>query len=93
MTQNDSLTQEQIPVLIVGAGGAGLSLSLLLLQQGIRPLLIERRDAISIYPRARNLNFRTLEVLRGLGLEAEVREAGTRDRSFGLPSWSRCRPA
>jgi 2-polyprenyl-6-methoxyphenol hydroxylase-like FAD-dependent oxidoreductase len=64
--------------LIVGAGAAGLSLSLLLLQQGIHPLLIERRADISIYPRARNLNFRTLEVFRGLGLAAEVRAAGTR---------------
>src|SRR5713226_4090638 len=72
------MSQEQVPVLIVGAGGAGLSLSLLLLQQGIHPLLIERRSDISIYPRARNLNFRTLEVLRGLGLAAEVRAAGTR---------------
>src|SRR5712692_10676231 len=72
------MTQEHVPVLIVGAGDAGLSLSLLLLQQGIHPLLIERRSGISIYPRPRNLNFRTLEVLRGLGLTAEVRAAGTR---------------
>ena len=72
------MSQEQVPVLIVGAGAAGLSLSLLLLQQGIDPLLIERRADISIYPRARNLNFRTLEVFRGLGLAAEVRAAGTR---------------
>jgi putative polyketide hydroxylase len=73
-----AMTQEHVPVLIVGAGGAGLSLSLLLLQQGIHPLLIERRDDVSWVPRARNLNFRTLEVLRGLGLEAEVRTVGTR---------------
>lgn len=72
------MTQEHVPVLIVGAGGAGLSLSLLLLQQGIHPLLIERRNAISPYPRARNLNFRTLEVLRGLGLAAEVHAAGSK---------------
>ena len=72
------MTQQNVPVLIVGAGGAGLSLSLLLLQKGIQPLLIERRSDISIYPRARNLNFRTLEVLRGLGLAEEVRTAGTR---------------
>lgn len=72
------MTQEHVPVLIVGAGGAGLSLSLLLLQQGIHPLLIERRSAISVNPRARNLNFRTLEVLRGLGLEAEVRATGAK---------------
>jgi len=72
------MSQEQVPVLIVGARAAGLSLSLLLLQQGIDPLLIGRRADISIYPRARNLNFRTLEVFRGLGLAAEVRAAGTR---------------
>lgn len=72
------MKQEHVPVLIVGAGGAGLSLSLLLLQQGIRPLLVERRLGIPMYPRARNLNFRTLEMLRGLGLAEEVRAAGSR---------------
>jgi putative polyketide hydroxylase len=68
--------QERIPVLIVGAGGAGLSIALLLRQQGIDSLLIERRPDVSWYPRARTLNFRTLEVFRGLGLEAEVHAAG-----------------
>src|SRR5579859_2051246 len=72
------MTQEHAPVLIVGAGGAGLSLSLLLHQQGISSLLIERRIDASWYPRARSLNFRTLEVLRGLGLEAEVLAGGAR---------------
>jgi putative polyketide hydroxylase len=70
------MDSEQVPVLIVGAGGAGLSLSLLLLQQGIHPLLIERRPNISWYPRARNLNFRTMEVFRGLGLSDEIHAAG-----------------
>lgn len=78
------MAQEHIPVMIVGAGGAGLSLSLLLRQQGISSVLIERRSDISWYPRARNLNFRTLEVFRGLGLEAEVIAAGTKiSRVFG----------
>ncbi len=74
----NSTNQKHVPVLIVGAGGAGLSMSLLLQQQGIKSLLIERRAEISWVPRARNLNFRTLEVFRGLGLEAEVVKAGTR---------------
>jgi putative polyketide hydroxylase len=65
-----------IPALIVGAGGAGLSLTLLLHQQGIASMLVERRPDVSWYPRARNLNFRTLEVFRGLGLEGEVIAAG-----------------
>ncbi len=64
------MTKEHVPVLIVGAGGAGLFLSLLLLQQGIPSLLLERRSGIPWVPRARNLNFRTLEIFRGLGLEA-----------------------
>ncbi|MFL5653628.1 MAG: FAD-dependent monooxygenase [Ktedonobacteraceae bacterium] len=70
------MAQEQVSVLIVGAGGAGLSLSLLLRQQGIKSLLIERRTDVSWYPRARTLNFRTMEVFRGLGLDAQVRAAG-----------------
>jgi 2-polyprenyl-6-methoxyphenol hydroxylase-like FAD-dependent oxidoreductase len=60
----------------VGAGGAGLSLSLLLHQHGIASVLVERRSDVSWYPRARNLNFRTLEVFRGLGLEPQVLAAG-----------------
>jgi 2-polyprenyl-6-methoxyphenol hydroxylase-like FAD-dependent oxidoreductase len=51
---------------------------LLLQQQGIASLLVERRDDVSIYPRARNLNFRSMEVFRGLGLGAEVHSAGSR---------------
>lgn len=71
------MTQEHVPVVIVGAGAAGLTLSLLLRQQGISSVLVERRPDVSWYPRARNLNFRTLEVFRGLGPEAEVIAAGS----------------
>jgi len=70
------MAQKQVSVLIVGAGGAGLSLALLLRQQGIASLLIERRTDVSWYPRARTLNFRTMEVFRGLGLDEQVRAAG-----------------
>ena len=52
--------KERVPVLIVGAGGAGLSLSLLLRQRGIATVLVEQRSDVSWYPRARNLNFRSL---------------------------------
>lgn len=69
------MTQEHVPVVIVGAGAAGLTL--LLCQQGISSVLLERRPDVSWYPRARNLNFRTLEVFRGLGLETEVIAAGS----------------
>jgi 2-polyprenyl-6-methoxyphenol hydroxylase-like FAD-dependent oxidoreductase len=81
------MAQTSVPVLIVGAGGAGLLMSLLLRQQGIASTLIERRPDISWVPRARNLNFRTLEVLRGLGLGEEVHRAGQpHSRVFRKPS-------
>jgi putative polyketide hydroxylase len=68
--------EHQLKVLVVGAGGAGLSLTLLLLQQGIRPLLIERRSEVSLYSRTRNLNFRTMEIFRSLGLAGAIHEVG-----------------
>jgi putative polyketide hydroxylase len=42
--------EDRIPILIVGAGGAGLSLALLLRQQGIHSMLVERRADISWVP-------------------------------------------
>src|SRR5579883_858746 len=81
------MTQERVPVLIVGAGAAGLTLSLLLQQQRIPSLLVERRPAIAWYPRARNHNFRTMEVFRALGIEPEVIAAGARfSRTFRTKS-------
>lgn len=66
------MTTTQVPVLIVGAGAAGLATSALLAKHGVRSLLVERRREVFIYPKARNLSFRSLEILRGLGLADEV---------------------
>ncbi|MGB9224404.1 FAD-dependent monooxygenase [Mycobacterium sp.] len=63
---------EHVPVLIVGAGAAGLTTSALLGKHGVRSLLVERRREVFIYPKARNLSFRSLEILRGLGVGDEV---------------------
>ena len=54
----------------------GLSASLCLSHYGIPSLVIERHSGTSIHPRARSVNARTMEVFRGLGIEARVREAG-----------------
>jgi putative polyketide hydroxylase len=61
-----------LPVLIVGAGAGGLTTSALLAKRGVRSLLVEKRDEVFIYPKARNLSFRSLEILRELGLADEV---------------------
>lgn len=69
-----SWTKTRVPVLIVGAGAAGLSCSALLAQQGISSLLVEKRRERFVYPKARNLSFRTLEILRRLGLAEQVHQ-------------------
>ncbi|BBY09206.1 FAD-dependent monooxygenase [Mycobacterium noviomagense] len=61
----------RVPVLIVGAGAAGLATSALLAKHGVRSLLVEKRREVFIYPKARNLSFRSLEILRRLGLGDE----------------------
>src|SRR6202008_1452600 len=60
------------PVLIVGAGAGGLATSALLAKHGVASLLVEKRREGFIYPKARNLSFRSLEILRGLVLSHQV---------------------
>src|SRR5947208_3466974 len=68
---------ETVPVLIVGGGPVGLTASLFLTQYGIPSLLVERHASTSIHPRARGFNFRTMELFRELGLEEQIRAAGS----------------
>ncbi|MBV9229927.1 MAG: FAD-dependent oxidoreductase, partial [Chloroflexi bacterium] len=67
---------DTIPVLIVGGGLVGLSTSLFLTQHGIPSLLVERHPGTAIHPRARGINFRTMELFRELGVEEQLRAAG-----------------
>lgn len=63
----------EIPVLIVGGGPVGLTTSLLLSHHGISSLLVEQHPGTSIYPKARFINARTMEIFRQLGIEAALR--------------------
>ncbi|MGB8403624.1 MAG: FAD-dependent monooxygenase [Mycobacterium sp.] len=64
------------PVLIVGAGAAGLTAAAVLSKHGVKSLVAEKRREVFRYPKARNLSFRSLEILRGLGLSDEIHAVG-----------------
>ena len=73
---SSAIPSRHIPVLIVGAGLAGLTAATLLAWRGVSCLLVERRASTSRHPRARGLNMRSLELLRGVpGLEADLAAA------------------
>lgn len=64
---------KNVPVLIVGAGYAGLTAALLLSLRGVPCLLVERRAALSDHPRAHGVNLRSMELLRQApGLERDL---------------------
>jgi putative polyketide hydroxylase len=69
---NGQQRASEVPVLIVGAGAGGLATAALLAKYGIDSLVVEKRREVFVYPKARNLSFRSLEILRGLGVQDAV---------------------
>lgn len=66
-----------VPVLIVGGGGAGLTCSMLLARLGIESLLVSSLPTTSILPKAHVLNQRTMEILGDLGVAEAIHEKST----------------
>jgi 2,4-dichlorophenol 6-monooxygenase len=78
----------QVPVLIVGGGGCGLTSSKLLSDHGIDHLLVERHPGTSVLPRAHYLNQRTMEILRQHGVADAIYEVGAPIDNFGKVRWN-----
>ena len=66
-----------VPVLIVGGGGAGLTASMLLSGLGVESLLVSALPTTSVLPKAHLLNQRTMEILADAGVADEIYARGT----------------
>jgi 2,4-dichlorophenol 6-monooxygenase len=66
-----------VPVLIVGGGGAGLTASMLLSQLGVETLLVSALPTTSVLPKAHVLNQRTMEIFTDVGVAEEIYRRGT----------------
>jgi 2,4-dichlorophenol 6-monooxygenase len=77
----------EVPVLIVGAGPAGLALSAALSRYGVGHLLVERHRGTAHTPRAHIINQRTVEILRHLGISDRFHSVATPQQLMANNLW------
>ena len=87
LTSQTVVKEMRSPVLIVGGGACGLSLSIFLSSHGVEHLLVERHPTTSHLPKAHYLNQRTMEVFRQHGLADELYAVGTPMQNMRKVRW------
>lgn len=77
-----------VPVIIVGGGGCGLSLSAFLSDYNIEHYLFERHSGTSILPKAHYLNQRAVETFRLHSMVDELKVATAPFRNISQVAWA-----
>jgi len=67
------------PVVIAGGGLVGMASAAFLARHGVAALVVERMRGGSRLPRAAHFHLRTLELLRAIGVEEEVKRRSEQD--------------
>jgi putative polyketide hydroxylase len=62
-----------VPVVVAGGGLVGMASAVFLARHGVAALVMERMRGGSPLPRAAHFHLRTLELLRAIGVEEDVR--------------------
>jgi putative polyketide hydroxylase len=73
----EKIRSYDVPVLVAGAGPAGLFAAVALAAHGVESLLVERRRDLSALPRATVISTRSMELLRSWGLQERIEAAAT----------------
>src|SRR5260370_11346325 len=81
----------EVPVLIVGAGPAGLALSVALARYGVGHLVIERHRDTAHTPRAHIINQRTIAIFRHLGISDRFHAVPTPPHLMATNLWDTTR--
>lgn len=74
-------------VLVVGAGGCGLNLSIFLGDMGVDFITVERNTQLANLPKAHYLNQRTMEILRQHGVADDIYAMGTPPDNMSRAMW------
>ncbi|HXS43875.1 MAG TPA: FAD-dependent monooxygenase, partial [Solirubrobacteraceae bacterium] len=70
------MAAQEVDVLVVGAGPAGLTAAATLARYGVVVQVVERKQRLSRHPRATVVSTRSMELLRSWGLEDEIKARG-----------------
>jgi len=70
---SQSKSTHEVPVLVVGAGPAGLAMAAELARHDVGSLVIERHPGTSVFPKASGISTRSMEHFRAWGLEDAIR--------------------
>ena len=70
------MAAQEVDVLVVGAGPAGLTAAATLARYGVAVQVVERKQRLSSHPRATVVSTRSMELLRSWGLEDEINAGG-----------------
>lgn len=81
------MSQIDVPVLIIGGGGAGLTASMLFSKLGVETLLVSSLPTTSILPKAHVLNQRTMEILTDVGAADRIYAVGTPPEQMRATAW------
>jgi 2,4-dichlorophenol 6-monooxygenase len=81
------MKQQTVDVLVVGAGGCGLNLSIFFADMGVNFLTVERSTHLAQLPKAHYLNQRTMEILRQHRFADDIYAEGTPPENMSRAMW------